>query len=274
MLTFPCAKINIGLNIVSRRPDGYHNLQSVFYPVPLSDTLEIEEWEPADGPCQFRQIGRKIDGNPSDNLVVKAFEQMREEFALPAIDIFLDKRIPMGAGLGGGSSDAASMVKLLNEKFELNLSDAEMEARVSQLGADCAFFIKARPMWVTGIGTQMAPINFSLRGWHLLLVKPEVSVPTAEAYRYVEVREPASDLRADVHLPVENWRGRVKNDFEESVFKQYPQILAIKETLYDMGAAYASMSGSGSSVFGLFRDGVPSTACFADCFTYTAELLV
>ena len=274
MHTFPCAKLNIGLNIVSRRDDGYHNLESVFYPIPLCDTLEIEEWEPADDPCQFRQIGFHVDADPSDNLVVKAFELMREEFGLPAIDIFLDKRIPMGAGLGGGSSDAAAMVSMLNEMFELNLSEAEMATRVSQLGADCAFFIYGKPQWVTGIGTQMAPIPFSLKGWKLLLVKPAVSVATAEAYRHVVPRRPITDLREDVLLPVDSWRGRIKNDFEDSVFKQFPEIEAIKKTLYDMGATYASMSGSGSSVFGLFPYDVPETHCFDDCFTYKAELLI
>ena len=274
MHSFPCAKINIGLNIVSRRADGYHNLQSIFYPIPLSDTLEIEEWQPADDPCQFRQHGFPIDAPAEDNLVVKAFNMMREEFGLPAIDIFLDKRIPMGAGLGGGSSDAAEMVKMLNQRFELNLSDSEMEARVSQLGADCAFFVKARPAYVTGIGTQMAPINLSLKGWKLLLVKPAVSVATAEAYRHVVPSEPVTDLRLDVQLPVEKWRVRVRNDFEASVFKQYPLLEALKATLYDMGAVYASMSGSGSALYGLFRYDIPDTTCFDDCFTYKAELLI
>lgn len=269
MLVFPNCKINLGLCVVERRPDGMHNLETVFYAVPLRDTLEVKTLEHSNAPFELLLAGNKVEGRAEDNLVVRIYLALREEFDLPPVSIYLDKHIPMGAGLGGGSSDAAQMMRLLNEKFQLGLSAEEMEHRIAPFGADCAFFIREKACFATGIGNEMTPINLSLKGWQLALVKPEESVATKEAYAHVVPQRPAIDLREALQLPVEQWRGKVMNDFETSVFRSHPRIAAIKETLYDMGASFALMSGSGSTVFGLFRNAQPSLAeVFSDCFTF------
>lgn len=273
MLVFPNCKINLGLCVVERRPDGMHNLETVFYSIPLRDTLEVLPLEHSNAPYSFRQIGRRIDGSAEDNLIVRVYLSLKEEFELPPVDILLDKKIPMGAGLGGGSSDAAYMMRVLNEMFRLGLSAEDMERRVSAFGADCAYFIQEKPSFATGVGDVLTPLNLSLKGWHIVLVKPEESVATKEAYAHVVPQRPTHDLRAALSLPVEAWKGKVVNDFERSVFVSHPRIAAIKETLYDMGAAYASMSGSGSTVFGLFKNEQPSLQeVFADCFTFQSLL--
>lgn len=274
MLTLPCAKINIGLYVTAKRPDGYHDLQTVFYPIPLWDQLEIKELDEKEcKPFALRIGGRPVEGDPGKNLVVRVYDSLKAEFDLPPLDIFLYKNIPTGAGLGGGSSDAAFMMKALNEKFALGLTSDEMERRVAAFGADCAFFVRAVPAYATGIGDRLAPIALSLKGMHLALVKPADFVSTKEAYADIVPRQPATDLRAALAEPVENWRHTVSNDFEAGIFTAHPAIAAIKRTLYDMGAVYASMSGSGSTVFGLFRRPVEEAArVFPDCFVYTHPL--
>lgn len=253
MLTFPNAKINLGLNIIEKRPDGYHNLETIFYPIPLEDALEITV--PSDGgDTKFRlhQFGLKIAGRPEDNLAVKAYQLLNARFGLPSVDIQLLKRIPSGAGLGGGSADAAFTLKLLNEKFGLGLRDRELEACAAQLGADCAFFIRNRPTYAEGIGNVFSPVSLSLKGYRIWLVKPDVFVSTRDAFARIKPRRPSTSLRQVAQLPVEEWKGRMVNDFEESVFPQFPVIAEIKSEMYRRGAVYASMSGSGSSVYGLF----------------------
>ena len=271
--TFPIAKINIGLYVTRRREDGYHDLETIFYPIPLHDNLSISPLKMSDAPYQLQTAGHKIEGNPDDNLIIKVYKQLAEEFDLPALDIYLYKRIPMGAGLGGGSSDAAAMIKLLNETFDLGLSTADMERRVARLGADCAFFVQGKPAFATGIGDVLTPIELSLSGMHLVLVKPDIFVSTKEAYGGIVPATPEHDLLEAIKTPITEWRHTVSNDFEKNVFCLHPEIAAIKQTLYDMGAVYASMSGSGSTVFGLFPHAVEEAErVFDDCFVWQSKL--
>lgn len=258
MLTFPNAKINLGLNITEKRPDGYHNLETVFYPVPVEDALEIIPLPDAPrGTCTLHLAGQEIAGTLEDNLVARAYRMLDADFGLPAVDIHLLKHIPSGAGLGGGSSDAAFMLKMLNEQFGLGLTEDNLEAYAARLGADCAFFVRNRPTFAEGIGNIFSPLpSFSLSGYRLLLVKPDVFVSTRDAFARIKPRRADASPKDIVRLPVEKWRGRLVNDFEESVFPQFPLIGETKDEMYRLGAVYASMSGSGSSVFGLFKNEV------------------
>ena len=267
MITYPNAKINLGLNIVEKRPDGYHNLETVFYPINLQDALEVNVQEGEDE-FSLKVSGVPIEGEPENNLVVKAYRLLKKDYPdIPAIDIHMYKHIPTGAGLGGGSSDAAFMIKLLNEKFRLNLSIEKMEEYAAILGADCAFFIQNKPVFATGIGNIFEPIQLSLKGYHLVLVKPDIFVSTKDAFAHITPMKPTQSLKEIIRMPVETWRATMKNDFEESVFQKFPEIAAIKDKLYDLGAIYASMSGSGSSVFGIFREQVEFVdEIFSGCF--------
>lgn len=266
MITYPNAKINLGLNIVEKRPDGYHNLETVFYPINLQDALEVSK---STGETYSLKIsGVPIEGDPNDNLVVKAYRLLKQDYPdMQPVDIHMFKHIPTGAGLGGGSSDAAFMIKLLNEKFNLQLSVTQMEEYASRLGADCAFFIRNKPVFATGIGNIFEPISLSLKGYYIILVKPDIHVSTKDAFAMIRPQQPTVSLREIIRMPVETWRATMKNDFEESVFPKYPEIAAIKDKLYDMGAIYASMSGSGSSVYGIFREQVEYVdEIFNGCF--------
>jgi 4-diphosphocytidyl-2-C-methyl-D-erythritol kinase len=255
MICFPNAKINLGLNIISGRGDGYHNIETVFYPVALTDALEIV---PARGEKGvFRQTGIPVDGNPEDNLVMKACKLLASFCQLPEIDIHLLKKIPFGAGLGGGSSDAAFMLKLLNDYARLGLSGDELERLAGQLGADCAFFIRNKPVFASGIGNVFEDVEISLNDYRLVLIKPGIHVSTKEAYSMVRPATPAYSIKDIILSPVETWKDRLVNDFEESVFQQHPAIRDVKTQLYDKGAIYASMSGSGSCVFGIFKGEIP-----------------
>ena len=259
MIVYPNAKINIGLNVVEKRPDGYHNLETVFYPIGLQDILEIKVLDEGNVPeCGYKLkiTGTILDGSPEDNLVVRAFKMLKHDFNLPPVSIGLYKHIPTGAGLGGGSSDAAFTIKTLNKRFDLRLTDEQMEDYCTRLGADCPFFIKDTPVFATGIGNEFHPVSFSLKGKHLVLVKPDIFVSTKDAYAKVNVRRPDTPLPELLAQPLETWKDTVINDFERSVFSKYPEIAAIKDSMYDIGAVYASMSGSGSSVFGIFDEPV------------------
>ena len=267
MITYPNAKINLGLNITEKRPDGYHNLETVFYPINLQDALEVKIWE-GEGEYALKTAGTPIEGDPDNNLVVKAYRILKQDFPeMPAVDIHMYKHIPTGAGLGGGSADAAFMLKLLNEKFKLQLSTEQLEEYASKLGADCAFFIRNKPVFASGIGNIFEPINSSLKGYYLVLIKPEIFVSTKDAFAHIKPKAPQHSLKEIIRMPVETWRATMKNDFEESVFYKFPEIAAIKDKLYDLGAVYASMSGSGSSVFGIFREHVEFVdEIFSGCF--------
>lgn len=254
MIYYPNAKINLGLNVVERRRDGYHNLETVFYPIPLQDAIELQVIGDDVPECGYRLkvMGDLLDGTPEDNLVVKAYKLIKSDFDIEDCSFNLYKHIPTGAGLGGGSSDAAFTVKALNERFHLNLSVEDMEKYASILGADCAFFIRNRPVMATGIGNEFHHIDLSLKGKTIVLVKPDVFVSTADAYRGVTPRRPEHSLIDLLAAPIDTWKDTVVNDFETSVFAKYPEIAAIKDRMYDLGAVYAAMSGSGSSVYGIF----------------------
>ena len=252
MKVYPNAKLNIGLNIVERRPDGYHNIETIFYPIGLHDTIEMETTSDCDATCSLVIDGNPIEGAVEDNLVVKAYRILANDFTLPHVSIRLDKKVPTGAGLGGGSADAAFTLRMLNDCCQLELTEVQLEDYAVRLGADCPFFIRNTPVFATGIGNEFSPINMSLKGCYLTLIKPDVFVSTRDAYAAVKPKRPAIPLPHLITLPIEQWRGRVVNDFEASVFPKFPEIKAIKDRLYDLGAVYASMSGSGSSVFGIF----------------------
>ncbi len=260
MITFPCAKINLGLNIVSKRPDGYHNLETVFYPIPLTDALEIkymDEKFPSESPCDLKITGNDIDCNEEDNLVIKAYQLLAADFQLPRVHAHLVKRIPTQAGLGGGSSDAAYMIRLLDERFRLNIGIPEMERYAAKLGADCAFFITADPSYAEGIGDVLMPADVpgaGLGGYYLAVVKPSVAVSTRDAYTAIVPKTPAKCCRDIVRQPIETWKDELVNDFEAPIFAMHPELATIKQSLYDAGAVYAAMSGSGSALFGIFRE--------------------
>ena len=260
MITFPCAMINLGLNIVSKRPDGYHNLETVFYPIPLTDALEIkymDEKFPSESPCDLKITGKDVDCNEEDNLVIKAYQLLAADFQLPRVHAHLVKRIPTQAGLGGGSSDAAYMIRLLDERFRLNIGIPEMERYAAKLGADCAFFITADPSYAEGIGDVLMPVDVpgaGLGGYYLAVVKPSVAVSTRDAYAAIVPKTPAKCCRDIVRQPIETWKDELVNDFEAPIFAMHPELAAIKQSLYDAGAVYAAMSGSGSALFGIFRE--------------------
>ena len=258
MIVYPNAKINIGLNVVEKRPDGYHNLETVFYPIGLQDILEIQVLEKEVPECGYRLklTGTLLDGSPEDNLVVRAYKLLKREYDLPPVSIGLYKHIPTGAGLGGGSADAAFTVKTLNDRFKLGLTVQQMEDYCAQLGADCPFFIQNKPVFATGIGNVFHPIDLNLQYKQIVLVKPDIFVSTKDAYAKVKIQRPEKQLPELLSQPIETWKDTVVNDFEPSVFSKYPEIAAIKDKMYDLGALYASMSGSGSSVFGIFDDPV------------------
>lgn len=286
MITFPCCKINLGLNVISRRPDGYHDIETVFYPIPLHDALDVsimDEKYPSDVDCDLL-VKTVTDGKQNidnicpeqDNLVVKAYNIIAKDRKLPRIHAHLIKYIPSQAGMGGGSSDAASMIKLVNEMFSLNLSISEMEKYAAKLGADCAFFITSTPAYATGIGEILTPVEGGipqLEGYYIALVKPDVAVSTGKAYGAITPQKPAECCCDIVKLPVSEWRGRLTNDFEGPVFKMHPELGEIKDKLYDLGADFALMSGSGSTLFGLFKEEPCDIASeFEGCFTKIIKL--
>nr|WP_314696354.1 4-(cytidine 5'-diphospho)-2-C-methyl-D-erythritol kinase [uncultured Prevotella sp.] len=279
MITFPCCKINLGLNIVAKRPDGYHNLETVFYPVPLCDALEIKKMDeefPSSTPIDLKVTGNIVACDETKNLVVRAYHLLAEDYKLPRVHAHLFKRIPMQAGLGGGSADAAYMIRLLDERFRLNMGNAEMEHYAAQLGADCAFFIRSEIAYATGIGEVLEPADTeknNLEGYYLVLIKPDVAVSTAEAFAGITPKKPVKCCRDIVRQPIDTWRSELTNDFEKSIFAIHPILATIKEKLYEHGALYAQMSGSGSTIFGIFGQKPTSIEeLFPDMFTYSVRL--
>ena len=263
MICFPNAKINLGLNIVSQRNDGFHNLETIFYPINLKDGLEITNSN-SNEQYQLFQTGIKIDGDPSSNIVIKALELVRNhsKVNIPNIDIHLLKKIPTGAGLGGGSSDAAFMLKLLNENYQIGLSNNELVELALQIGADCPFFLYNKPAFASGIGNQLEPIDLDLSGMYLLVVKPDVFISTKEAYSMITPKTPTLSLKDIVNRPLNEWKELMKNDFEDSIFKKQ---------LYELGATYASMSGSGSSLYGIFNKKPNFQKLFSNNFTWLSS---
>jgi 4-diphosphocytidyl-2-C-methyl-D-erythritol kinase len=250
MISFPPCKINLGLNIISKRADGYHDIETCFYRVPWQDILEIVPSKD----FLFSSSGIPIPGAIDENLCVKAYLLLQKDFDLPAVAMHLHKIIPTGAGLGGGSSDAANVLKLLNSIFSIQLTDEQLKAYAAKLGSDCSFFIDDKPMFGQGRGELLTPLALDLKGYYLVLVNPNVMVSTADAYASVLPQIPLRSIKTILeNNEVEHWRGLLQNDFEESIFKKYPLIGEIKERFYKLGALYACMSGSGSTVFGLFN---------------------
>ncbi len=248
MLIFPNAKINLGLHILSRRSDGFHNLESCLYPIPWHDALEAIPSED----FQFTQTGLSVPGDPLDNLCVKAYHLLVEEYEIPAAQLHLHKMIPMGAGLGGGSADGAFTLKLLNNLFEIGLSISELEALAAQLGSDCPFFIKNTPAFATGTGTKLEPIGVDLSEFYLGVICPQVHVKTAEAYGSIIPHIPTNRLEDTLNKPIESWQEELINDFEEPVARKYQEIGKALRFIRSKNPIYAAMSGSGSSVFGIF----------------------
>ena len=276
MIIFPQAKINLGLNVVERRLDGYHNLETVFYPVPLCDALELNVMDggfPSDVDCDLKVTGISVEGDEQQNLVVRAYRLLKQEFPhLPRVHAHLHKAIPTQAGMGGGSSDGAAMLCALNRWQHLGLSDGQLIERAARLGADCPFFVLSHPAYAEGIGEKLQPLDLDLKGWHLAIVRPDIPVSTKEAFSLVNPSRPSLNCREVVARPVEEWRGLLVNDFERSVFSLHPEIGQIKDRLYDLGAAYSAMSGSGSAVFALFRQPVSLEGLFPGMFTSVLEL--
>lgn len=299
MLSFPNIKINLGLNIIEKRPDGFHNLMSVFYPVKnVFDVLEVVKDEenqlhgelvdavahsgkaiqPADinyiqyGKIKLAITGLDIPGDASDNLLVKAYNLIDAEYSLAPVKVHLHKVIPTGAGLGGGSADAAFFINLLNEVLEIGLAWGEKHHYAKQLGSDCSFFIANRPAFCFERGDQFEGIDLDLSVWNLVLVKPAVHVSTADAYAGITPKAAIQSPEDIVALPVEQWKDKLVNDFEETVFAKHPEIAEIKSKLYTMGATYACMSGSGATVFALFENAPDLTDKFANCFVHTGKL--
>ncbi len=252
MLTFANAKINLGLFLTEKRNDGYHNLETVFYPVKIYDVIELIDADETS--CIVKGI--EVPGETTDNICLSAFKMLQADFNLPNQQIILLKNIPVGAGLGGGSADAAFLIKLINDKFNLGISIPEMENYARKLGADCAFFIRNQPVYAFGKGDEFEEIKVDLSSYFLVLVKPPVHVSTAQAYRNINVKQPSQSLKKLIDLPLLKWQELMLNDFEPSVFTAFPQIGKIKTKLYEAGARFALMSGSGSSVFAIFEQPV------------------
>ncbi|HAN76739.1 MAG TPA: 4-(cytidine 5'-diphospho)-2-C-methyl-D-erythritol kinase [Bacteroidales bacterium] len=269
MLCFPNAKINIGLNVVSKRTDGFHNIETVFYPIGLQDIIEIT---PTSTHVEFINTGVQINGNETDNLVVKVYQYFKENYQLPNIKLHLHKQIPFGAGLGGGSADAAFTAVALNRQFELNLPNEQLEAIVSIFGSDCAFFVKNTPAFGFGRGNELSEINLNLSGYYLVLVNPGIHVATKDAYSLINPAVPLVSVSEAIKQPITEWKYVLSNDFERSVFTLFPEIENLKEQLYKLGALYAQMSGSGSSVFGIFSTEPDEMAFNSNYFVWKGKL--
>lgn len=269
MISFPNAKINIGLNVVEKRPDGYHDLETIYYPVSLSDVLEIHP----SAEFSFRSTGIEIDGAVEDNLVVKAYRMMQKKNSLPPVKIHLHKIIPHGAGLGGGSSDAAFTLKMLNSLFNLGITGERLRDSAGQLGADCPFFIDNSPALGMGTGSHLVPVQLDLSAFKIVLVKPSFSINTSLAYRDIRPGYPENRLSELIKMPIEKWKNSIVNDFEIPVFRRFPEIASIRSKIVGLGAIYASLTGSGSAVYGIFRD-IPSSlydSFPASCFIYPQD---
>jgi 4-diphosphocytidyl-2-C-methyl-D-erythritol kinase len=266
MIAFPNAKINLGLNVIDKRPDGFHDIETVFYPVGLCDVLEIIV--SPDQQFSFTSSGLNIPGDPESNLCVKAWRELSTCYNLPPVRIHLHKVIPMGSGLGGGSSDGAFAIKLLDALFTLHLSNEMMMNHARKLGSDCAFFIQNQPVFAAGKGDDLTPLPLRLQDHKVMVVIPGIHVDTAMAYGMITPGIPHRRLKGLVSQPIETWKETLVNDFEHPVFGKFPRIGEIKSRLYELGAAYASLSGSGAAVYGIFKEGFNNQVEFKDCFVW------
>ncbi len=253
MVVFPNCKINLGLSIVQKREDGFHDLETAFYPVKFHEALEAISSSIPEKEIAYSSSGIKIEGTDENNLCVRAFQLIKKDFPeLPSIKLHLHKAIPSGAGLGGGSADAAFTLKLLNEKFQLNIPEQQLINYATQLGSDCPFFIINQPCFATGRGEILQKINVDLSGFKIALINPGIHINTAWAFTQLTPQRPAISIKEIILQPIVTWKENLKNDFEKPIFDAHPEIKTIKEKLYKMGALYTSMSGSGSTVFGIF----------------------
>jgi 4-diphosphocytidyl-2-C-methyl-D-erythritol kinase len=268
MVSFPNAKINLGLNIIGKRSDGFHNLQTVFYPIGFKDILEIIE-NKDEKKISFSQSGLIINDEASNNLCIKAYHLLKNKYpTLPSIKLHLHKSIPMGAGLGGGSADAAFTLDLLNHKFNLGISQEELMDYALTLGSDCPFFLVNKPCLAFGRGEKIQEINLTLSQYALVVINPGIHINTGMAFSKLVLQQEQKDLMNAILNPISTWKETVTNDFETPVFKTYPEIGALKESLYNNGALYASMSGSGSTVYGIFKEKVDLENKFPESYFY------
>lgn len=266
MVTFPHAKINLGLSVIRKRPDGFHEIETVLYPIGLTDILEVV---PAgDHSMGFRTSGLELQGNPDDNLCLRAFHAMRSRFPVPPVSMHLHKKIPAGAGLGGGSSDAAYVIRMLSQLFELELSQETMEEVATCIGSDCPFFLQEKPAFAHGRGELLEPVIVDLSEFEIILVKPPVSVSTTRAYQAIIPATPSLSVRDAIGKPPEEWQQYLVNDFENHVLNHFPEVRELKQQLVASGAVYASMTGSGSAVYGLFREPPSGTVSFPGCLVW------
>ena len=265
MIVYPNGKINIGLRILKKRDDGFHNIESVFYPVPIVDVLEITKTgENQENSISFTSSGIDIPGQAYSNIIIKAYYLINNDYPLPAIHVHLHKQIPIGAGLGGGSADAAFFIKALNTFDELNLSFGEMHHYAKQLGSDCSFFINNKPALALQKGDDIEPVALDLKGCFLVLVYPNIHISTQEAYAGVNPSEEGDSLEDLINLPMSEWKSKISNQFEDHIAKKYPVIDEIKSTLYEHDAIYASMTGSGSAVYGIFKEPIDLATIFKE----------
>ena len=257
MLSFPNAKINLGLSILEKREDGYHNLESCFYPIPWKDSLEIIE----SSALRFETYGLEIPGLTSENLCTNAYELIKEDYDIPPVEIHLLKSIPMGAGLGGGSADGAFMLKLLNDHYQLGISITKLQKYALRLGSDCPFFIENVPVIASGRGEIFESTQLDLKGYFIALQNPSVHISTKEAFAEIKPTNARATISETIQLPLQEWKGNLMNDFETSIFPNHPEIEKIKADMYAQGALYASMTGTGSTVYGIFEE-KPVMSCW------------
>ncbi|MBS1642814.1 MAG: 4-(cytidine 5'-diphospho)-2-C-methyl-D-erythritol kinase [Bacteroidetes bacterium] len=253
MIVFPNCKINLGLNIIRKREDGFHDLETFFYPLNICDAVEIIQTNDSNN-ISYTSTGLAIAGNEQNNLCIKAYQLFKKDFPLlPSIKMHLHKNIPMGAGLGGGSADGAFVLKLLNQKFNLQLSQQQLINYALQLGSDCPFFIINKPCFATSRGEKMNEININLSAYKFLLVNPQIHISTSWAFANIQPTIPSKSIQQIITQPIHTWKNELVNDFEKPVFQQHTSIHSIKNEMYKMGALYAAMSGSGSTIFGIFE---------------------
>jgi 4-diphosphocytidyl-2-C-methyl-D-erythritol kinase len=272
MILYPNAKINLGLQVIEKRADGFHNIETVFYPVGWNDMLEVLPDDSKSSGVTFSSSGIFIPGAVEENLCVRAYNLISKEYPMPAVKVHLHKMIPIGAGLGGGSSDAAFFIRALNDLFELNLAWGELHHYAKQLGADCSFFITNKPVFAEGKGDQFESVNISLKGYYVAIAYPNIHVSTADAYVGVTPQKRNISLEEIILNPINKWKEVLINDFEKKIFEKFPDIAELKKKMYDSGAIYSSMSGSGSAVYGIFPNEIDISKEFENCLTWSGSL--
>jgi 4-diphosphocytidyl-2-C-methyl-D-erythritol kinase len=270
MISFPNAKINLGLRVLGKRPDGYHNLETIMYHVGLCDAMEVICVPSAD--FSIDTSGLTIPGGSRDNLCTRAYLLMKKKYNLPEVKMHLHKCIPMGAGLGGGSADAAFTLKMLNKLFELDLNDATLRELAAAIGSDCPFFIKNIPSLAQGRGEILEELPLSLQSCHILVIKAPIHIDTSEAYAFADRSHPGQPLKNIVKMPVNEWKNYLISDFERYAFQKHPVLKSIKQRLYEQGAAFASLTGSGSAIYGIFDGKPPEMDMGSDHFVWSGEL--